>query len=87
MYKCEFEFVREGDHVLCWPFWPGRVDGTQGEDIDDAVEMAADWLREMVLECLVHGYAPPRPPMGNAPQRGGTIVMVAVETPTYVIVE
>ena len=78
MYVCEFEFVRDGDFILCWPFWPGRVDGTQGEGFDDAVEMAADWLHEMVLDCLMRGEEVPSFPKGNEPQRGGSIVVVAV---------
>ena len=79
MYICEFEFVRDGDLVLCWPFWPGRVDGTQGEGFDDAVEMAADWLRMMVLDCLMRGEEVPALPKGNVPLRGGSIVAIAVE--------
>lgn len=79
MYVCEFEFVQDGDFILCWPFWPGRVDGTQGEDFDDAVEMAADWLHEMVLDCLMKGEPVPALPKGNEPQRGGKIMAVAVD--------
>lgn len=79
MYVCEFEFVRDGDYILCWPFWPGRVDGTQGEDFDDAVDMAADWLHTMVLDYLMKGYEVPKFPKGNEPKRGGSIVAVAVD--------
>ncbi len=79
MHVCEFEFVNDGDYVLCWPFWPGRQDGTQGEDFDDAVEMAADWLREMVLDYEMRGKRLPRFPLGNEPSRGGRIVTMAVE--------
>ena len=55
LYMCEFELVNDGDYVLCWPFWPGVEGGTQGENFDDAVEMAADWLREMALDCEMRG--------------------------------
>ena len=79
MYVCEFEFVKDGDYILCWPFWPGRVDGTQGVDFDDAVDMAADWLHMMVLDCLMKGCDVPKFPKGNAPKRGGSIVAVAVD--------
>lgn len=80
MYVCEFEFVPDGEgNVLCWPFWPGRQDGTFGVGWDDAVDMAADWLREMVLDLLMRGEDVPRFPLGNVPERGGRIVAVAVE--------
>ena len=79
MYVCEFELVKDGDFVLCWPFWPGRVDGTQGEDFDDAIDMAADWLHEMVLDYLMRGEDVPKFPKGNRPLRGGSIVIVAVD--------
>ena len=79
MYVCEFEFVSDEGSVLCWPFWPGRVDGTFGTDFDDAVVMAADWLREMILDTLARGEEVPRFPLGNEPRRGGGIVTMAVE--------
>lgn len=80
MYVCEFEFVTDEDGwILCWPFWPGRVDGTQGEGFDDAVEMAADWMRGMLLDYLARGEVIPKFPMGNAPRRGGGIVTLAVQ--------
>ncbi len=79
MYVCEFEFVQGGDFILCWPFFPGRADGTQGEDFDDAVEMSADWLRTIALDYLMKGEEVPKPPLRNAPQRGGGIVTIAVE--------
>lgn len=77
-YICEFEFEQDGDFILCWPFWPGRIDGTQGEDFRDAVEMAADWLRLMVLDYLERGEPIPDFPLGNEPKRGGRIIVVAV---------
>lgn len=80
MYVCEFEFVSEDDgYILCWPFWPERVDGTQGIGFDDAVEMAADWLRILLLDYLAKGKEIPKLPLGNEPQRGGGIITIAVE--------
>lgn len=78
MYVCEFEIVRAEGVVECWPFWPGRIDGTQGASFDDAVDMAADWLNEVVLDQMMKGEEVPELPKGNAPSRGGTIVAVAV---------
>ena len=79
MYICECEFVEEGGWFLCWPFWPGRCDGTQGETFDDALKMSADWFKSMVLDCLMKGEAIPRLALGNSPQRGGRVVAVAVD--------
>lgn len=79
MYICEFEFEQDGDFILCWPFFPGRIDGTQGEDFDDAIEMAADWLKIIVLDYLMKGKEVPKLPRGNEPKRGGSIVTIAVE--------
>ena len=78
-YVCEFEFEQDGDWILCWPFWPGRVDGTQGEDFDDAIEMAVDWLHTMVLDYLMRGEELPRFPLNNKPRHGGRVVVVAIE--------
>lgn len=79
MYICEFEFIQDGEFILCWPFFPGREDGTQGEDFDDAVEMSADWLQTLALDYLMKGEDVPKPALGNAPRRGGSIVTIAVE--------
>ncbi len=79
MYICEFEFVEDGDWFLCWPFWPGRCDGTQGETFDEALEMSADWLKTLVLDRLMKSIEVPRFEMGNIPQRGGRIVAIAVD--------
>ena len=79
MYVCEFEFVQDDGLILCWPFFPGRVDGTQGEDFDDAVESAADWLKVLVLDYMMRGEEIPKLPLGNEPHRGGGIVTIAVD--------
>lgn len=79
LYMCEFELVNDGDYVLCWPFWPGVEGGTQGENFDDAVEMAADWLREMALDCEMRGAIVPKLPLGNEPRHGGRVVTMVVE--------
>lgn len=80
MCVCEFEFVqsKEGG-VLCWPFWPGREDGTFGTNWADAIGMAADWLRSMALDLLMRDETFPGLPLDNQPIRGGRVVVVAVE--------
>ena len=78
-YVCEFELVQGEKYIQCWPFFPGRVDGTQGTIFDDAIEMAADWLRIIVLDYLMSGEEVPTLPLGNLPRRGGDIIVVAVD--------
>lgn len=79
VYVCEFEFVEDGDVVLAWPFWPGYIACTEGYGLDDAVVMAADWLRIMVLDCLAKGEAIPACGFGHEPERGGKVIAVAIE--------
>ena len=79
MYICEFEFVEDVGVVIAWPFWPGREAGTEGADLHDAVDMAADWLREVVLDELAKGHEIPDLVVGNEPSRGGRIIAVAVD--------
>lgn len=79
VYVCEFEFVEDGDMVLAWPFWPGYAAGTEGCGLEDAVAMAADWLRTMVLDCLAKGEAVPACGFGHEPERGGKVIAVAIE--------
>ena len=73
----EFEFVpdEEGGYVAL-PF--GMGGGTEGETLEEAVGMAADWLRLMALDALVHGRELSGGGVGHAPREGGTVVAVAV---------
>lgn len=78
LYICEFEFYGGDDGYViadCLNEWGG---GTFGDDFDDAVECAADWLRMMVEDCLMNDK--PFPPMkaGHKPQHGGQVIAVAV---------
>lgn len=79
VYVCEFEFVEDGEVTLAWPFWPGYVACTEGYGLDDAVAMAADWLRVMALDCLAKGEAVPACGFGHEPERGGKVIAVAIE--------
>lgn len=53
--------------------------GTEGEGLEDAIEMAADYLRLWALDELRAGREPKDGPLGNEPMRGGRIVAVAVD--------
>lgn len=52
--------------------------GTQGTSFNDAVYMAADWLRDAALASLAKGKALPGGALGHAPQYGGKVIAVAV---------
>lgn len=76
-YTYEFEMWRgEGQ----WCIAPFGFDGaTQGEDVSDACESAADWLRETILDCMMDGRALPAPKFNNRLQHDGVRVVVSVD--------
>jgi len=73
----EFEVFEDEGYYLAFPFdWEG---GTQGRDLADVCEMAADWLRVMCEDCAMHDKPFPPQTFGNRPEHGGTILLVGVE--------
>ena len=73
----EFELFEDEGWYLAFPFdWGG---GTQGENLRDACEMAADWLRMMCEDRAIHDERFPEPTYGNAPRHGGRVVLIGVE--------
>ena len=76
-YIREFEFFPEEGAVVAVPF--GLEGATEGANLQDAVSMAADWLRIHVLDALSKGEEFPRGTVGNKPRRGGVVIAVAVE--------
>lgn len=76
VYVQEFEFVEEEGAVIALPC--GLPGATEGTDLADAVSMAADWLYEHVISDLAAGRARQPANVGNAPERGGTVIAVAV---------
>lgn len=76
MYICEFEFFEDEGFILAVPFGLGA--GTQGHDMGEALEMAADWLTVTVQDYLIRGEEPPKVAYGNAPIHGGRVIAVAV---------
>lgn len=52
---------------------------TQGEDVQDACESAADVLREVSRDAMMRGATLPSPSFGNEPRNGGICVIVSVE--------
>lgn len=77
VYVCEFEFYDSNGYVDAVPLtFDGE--GTFGDDLEDAVESAADWLACVVDDHLMSGE--PMPPMsfGHEPEHGGRVIAVAV---------
>ena len=47
--------------------------------LNDAAEMAADWLRGTAEDWLISGVEPPEPTFGNEPGHGGRVILIGVE--------
>ena len=77
VYVWEFEFVESGGFVDAFPF-PPLEGATFGGDLNDAVESAADWLKEFVDDALMNGKALPETRVGHKPVHGGRVVAIAV---------
>lgn len=78
MFKiCEFELYQGEHFIIAEPF--GLEGGTQGTSMEDAIEMAVDWLKCNLEDWDIYGIEPPPTPLNNEPQHGGRVVVVAVE--------
>ncbi len=76
-YTYEFEMWRGENQWIIESFdIPGI---TQGEDVADACESAADLLRETVRDYLMENERPPAPTFDNKPIHGGVRVIVSVD--------
>lgn len=73
----EFEFFEDDGMVCALPF--DREGATCGEDLEDAVAMAADWLYETVKYEAIDKIDPPNITLGHEPQHGGQVMAVAVD--------
>ena len=73
----EFEIVADEGGYLAIPF--DLEGGTEGKTREEAVAMAADWLRATALDSLLHGYALPGGFVGHDSREGGWVVAVAVD--------
>lgn len=76
-YTYEFEMWRGEKEWCIVPF--GIAGATQGADVEDACESAADLLRETVQDYLMRGEQPPAPTFDNTPEHGGVRVIVSVD--------
>jgi len=77
MYVYEFEFFESEGYLIVCPF--DMEGATQGRDLQEAVEMAADWLRMDIQYRLMYNEPLPKPTFGNTPKEGGFVVVIAVE--------
>lgn len=77
VYVWEFEFFKSDGCVNAWPC-PPMEGGTFGEDFDDAMDSAVDWLSGMVDAHLTDGIELPDRSFGHKPQHGGSIIAIAV---------
>lgn len=76
-YTYEFEMWRSEQSWCLAPF--GIPGATQGDDVEDACESAADLLRETICDYLMRGEEPPAPRFGNEPEHDGIRVIVSVD--------
>lgn len=78
VFICDFELIDRGERVVALPV--GLAGATEGHGFEDAVRMAADWLKETALGCLMAEDEWPDLPLGTDACRGGRMVTIAVET-------
>lgn len=78
LHVYEFEvFEGESGMLLAFPY--DMEGGTQGEDLKDVCEMAADWLQMEMEHRAMHDLPFPEATFGNEPTHpGGKTVIVAV---------
>lgn len=76
-YTCEFEVWHGERYWIAMPL--GMEGGTQGLTREDAVESAAEWLREEIDYAAAHGQELPAPAEGLPLQHGGERVAVVVD--------
>lgn len=78
VFICDFELVDKGTRVVVLPV--GLEGATEGYDFEDAVRMAADWLKETALGYLMSDEEWPDLPLGTSAAHDGRMITIAVET-------
>ncbi len=76
LHVYEFELFEDDGMLLAFPY--DMEGGTQGADMREACEMAADWLQAEMEYRAIHGEPIPEATFGNEPRHGGSNVVVAV---------
>lgn len=77
LYICEFEFFDSDGFICAFPCNDIGA-GTFGDNLNDAVESAADWLTCIVDDALMSGKELPEISFGHEPRHGGKIIAIAV---------
>lgn len=77
LYLREFEFYEDDGYVIAEPFGLGA--GTFGDDFEDALDSAADYMRTVIEDLLIDGKEVPKPSFGNKASHNGRIVVMAVD--------
>lgn len=77
IYIREFEFFEDEGMIVAVPF--GLEGATCGSDLQDAAQMASDWLKSTIEYELIRGEHPMSGTLGNAPQNGGKVIAIAVD--------
>ena len=78
VYIWEFEFFEEDGGVCALPCGDLGYGATCGEDLNEAVEYAADFLTMVVDDHLMKGEELPPTSFGHGPEHGGRIIAIAV---------
>lgn len=76
-YTYEFEMWRGEFGWIAAPFDLAGI--TQGADVEEVCESAADLLRELVREHLMRGRTPPKATFDHEPTHGGVRLVVSVD--------
>ena len=77
VYVYEFEFFESNGYVDAVPC-DDLGEGTFGEDLEDALESAADWLKCVIDTANIQGTELPHPVFGHEPVRGGKVIALAL---------
>lgn len=75
-YTYEFEAYQAERYWIVIPH--GLEGATQGVDLEDACDMAADWLRIKAEDAAIYGYEMPEPVLGAPLEHGGERIVVSV---------
>lgn len=78
-YTYEFELWRGEKQWCIAPF--GLPGATQGKDIQDACESAADHLRILIEDYYLRGKEPPKSSFGNKLKEGAVRAVISVDVP------
>lgn len=73
----EFEFFESENCIVAFPC--EGLGATQGEDLQDAIEFAADWLYWTVIYDMINEKPIEKFELGHEPQHGGIVIPVAVD--------